>query len=251
MWRCVFESLESFAILTRSLTFHFLHVDAKDPLDFPARAPTSNCDHAPQTCNECLQSWMASEFDTKGCDGIKCVECPQLMDYIDVQRAASAVTFEAYDKMSTRNALGSLDEFGWCLAPGCTSGQLNVENSNYMDCASCGYKQCLKHKVKWHANETCEQYEYRTSGQKARDDDRATEAMLDAVSKKCPGATCGWRIQKTDGCDHMTCKKCRFEFCWQCLASQTEIKRVGNTAHETWCKFHSLNLEVAWPFNVH
>lgn len=225
--------------------------DAKDPLEFPARAPTSLCEHGPRTCNECLQSWMASEFDTKGCDGIKCVECPQMLDYIDVQRAASAETFEAYDKMSTRNALGSLEEFGWCLAPGCTSGQLNVENSNYMDCVNCGYTQCLKHKVEWHTNETCEQYDYRTSGQKARDEDRATEEMLDSVSKKCPGPSCNWRIQKTDGCDHMTCKKCRFEFCWQCLAAQTEIKRVGNTAHEPSCKFHSANLEVAWPFNVH
>ncbi|KAK4547748.1 hypothetical protein LTR36_000706 [Oleoguttula mirabilis] len=227
--------------------------DAKDPLDFPARAPTSTCDHPPQTCIDCLQSWMASEFDTKGCDGVKCVECPQLLDYMDVQRAASVETFEAYDKMSTRNALGSLDEFGWCLAPGCTSGQLNVENSNYMDCASCGYKQCLKHKVQWHMNETCEQYEYRTSGRQARDEDQATEAMLDTMSKKCPGKSCGWRIQKTDGCDHMTCRKCKYEFCWQCQASQTEIKRIGNTAHDIGCKFHTANLldPIAWPFNVH
>jgi hypothetical protein len=35
------------------------------------------------------------------------------------------------------------------------------------------------------------------------------EASLVEVKKssvKCPGEKCGYRIQKTSGCDHMTCK---------------------------------------------
>ncbi|EMC92730.1 hypothetical protein BAUCODRAFT_59502, partial [Baudoinia panamericana UAMH 10762] len=197
------------------------------------------CEHLPQTCKECLESWMASEFDTKGTDGIKCPECPETLEYADVLLAASEATFQAYDRISTLNALSALDDFAWCLGPKCDSGQLNPENNHFMDCASCGYKQCLKHKVPWHTGETCDQYDYRTSGQQARDEEARTEAMLDSVSKRCPGVNCGWRIQKTDGCDHMTCRKCKHEFCWQCLAAQTEIRRIGNTAHQTWCKFHS------------
>ena len=194
---------------------------------------------------------MASEFETKGCDDIKCPECPKTLQYNDVQSAASIQTFEAYDKLATRNALGALDEFAWCLGPNCGSGQLNIGNNDFMHCVNCGYKQCLKHKVAWHKGETCKQYEYRTSGQKARDDERATEKMIDTVSKMCPGKGCGWRIQKTDGCDHMTCKRCKHQFCWQCMAAQSEIKRVGNTAHQKSCKFHSTNLDIAYPFNAH
>lgn len=225
--------------------------ESKEPLEFPATAPTSSCAHPSNTCSKCLQSWMASEFDTKGCDGIKCPECPETLDYNDIRKAASPQTFDAYDQMSTRNVLSNLPEFAWCLAVGCNSGQLNTANGNYMDCANCGYKQCLTHKVPWHFNETCDQYEYRTSGQQARDEEAQTEAMIDSVSKKCPGSNCGWRIQKTDGCDHMTCRKCRHQFCWQCLASHADIKRLGNIAHQGWCKFHSDQLSVAWPFNAH
>ena len=225
--------------------------DIMDPLGFPAKAPTAKCEHASTTCIECLQSWMASEFETKGCEGIKCPECSETLEYNDVQLAASPETFETYDKMSMRNALGAMDEFAWCLGANCGSGQLNIENKNYMDCVNCGYKQCLKHKVAWHTSETCKQYDYRVSGQRAKDEERKTEAMLNSMSKKCPGKKCGWRIQKIDGCDHMTCKRCRHEFCWQCMAAQSEIKRIGNTAHATTCKFHSHNLDVAWPFNAH
>lgn len=34
-------------------------------------------------------------------------------------------------------------------------------------------------------------------------------------TKKCP--RCKVSIQKTDGCSHMTCEHCKFEFCWSCM----------------------------------
>jgi len=142
---------------------------------------------------------MASELDTKGTYGILCPECPEVLEYDDIQRAASIETFEAYDKISTRNALSAFPDFAWCLNAKCKSGQLNVDSDNFMKCASCGYNQCLRHKTLWHSDETCAQYDYRVSGKRARDDEQATEKMLHGMSKKCPGKRCGWRIEKTDG----------------------------------------------------
>jgi hypothetical protein len=210
--------------------------DSKDPFDFPAKPPTKTCAHRSQTCTDCLQSWMASEIDGKGASGIICPECPEKLSALDVERAASPETYKTYDTLLLREALGSDADFAWCLSPSCGSGQINEANNNFMDCASCGYKQCLKHRIPWHKGETCEQYEYRTSGQQAKDEEEKTNKMIDEVSRKCPGKNCGWRIQKTEGCDHMTCRKCRHQFCYLCLASQEEIRRVGNTAHEKSCK---------------
>lgn len=225
--------------------------DSKAPLEFAVQPITAACQHPPQTCIECVQSWLAAEFASKGCEGIICPECPATLQYDDLHRAASAETFEAYEKTLTRTALGQLDDFAWCLKSGCGSGQLNEDSNNFMDCASCHYKQCLLHRCAWHTGETCQQYEYRTSGRQREAEEKATEAMIDNISKKCPGPRCGWRIQKTDGCDHMTCRRCKHQFCWQCLAAHEEIKRIGNTAHKIDCKFHSDNLKPDWPFNVH
>ncbi|GAB1744327.1 hypothetical protein NU219Hw_g1473t1 [Hortaea werneckii] len=225
--------------------------DTKDPLDFPVKTATPGCRHPSRLCTQCLHSWIASELDSKGCEGIKCPECPQTLQHPDVRQAASQETFKAYDTLATRNALSTLAEFAWCLNPQCGSGQVNIQNQNFMDCASCRFRQCLRHQVAWHMGETCEQYEYRSSGAKARADEAKTEATLKTMSKLCPNKNCGWRIEKTGGCEHMTCRRCRHEFCWQCMAAQSEIKRIGNEAHKSWCKFHSKNLEIAWPFNVH
>ncbi|KAF2167990.1 hypothetical protein M409DRAFT_53924 [Zasmidium cellare ATCC 36951] len=226
--------------------------DEKEPSSFPAHPPTYTCEHSSQTCTDCMHAWISSEFTSKGSTDLKCPECPETLSYDDVHRAATHETFLAYEKLLTRTLLGSLPEFSWCLNPaGCDSGQENSANNNYMECIVCKYRQCLHHACAWHVDETCAQYDYRTSGQKSRDEEKATAEILDEVSKKCPGPGCGWRIQKVDGCDHMTCRKCRWEFCWLCLASHREIKRVGNEAHEGWCKFHSRNLETSWPFNAH
>jgi len=37
-----------------------------------------------------------------------------------------------------------------------------------------------------------------------------------ANTKEC--AKCASTIEKNGGCNHMTCKKCKYEFCWVCLA---------------------------------
>ncbi|KAL6236808.1 hypothetical protein BDW75DRAFT_103017 [Aspergillus navahoensis] len=46
---------------------------------------------------------------------------------------------------------------------------------------------------------------------------------VEETTKRCPG--CQWPIEKNDGCDHMTCIKCRAEFCWICLGGWSSHTR--------------------------
>jgi hypothetical protein len=45
--------------------------------------------------------------------------------------------------------------------------------------------------------------------------------------KRCPG--CGFGIEKTEGCNHMTCTSCRFQFCWGCGGKYRNA--FNNTSH--------------------
>lgn len=168
--------------------------------------------------------------------------------------------------------------FRWCRK--CDYGQIHLSGveGNIFTCASCGHKVCVVHENTWHEGETCEEYDYRSSGRKDRDQKAQEKASLKAISKlskKCPGPGCVYNIEKNDGCDRklkknphwfskltitadMTCRfsfravtivtelilgsKCRYEFCWICLCDYAAVRTQGNSAHTYSCKYHSRKL---------
>jgi len=56
----------------------------------------------------------------------------------------------------------------------------------------------------WHTDLTCDEYE--EEQRERRMQEEASERLVDETSKACPNPKCGIHIEKTTGCDHMTCK---------------------------------------------
>ncbi len=98
----------------------------------------------------------------------------------------------------------------------CLGGHINAHPLNRIPCiAGCG------------RNITREEF------RDISDDDRVRLAAFDAAcrpvrpmtreqaaalgAKPCPG--CGVPIYRNSGCQHMTCNRCRHEFCWICLGN--------------------------------
>ena len=52
--------------------------------------------------------------------------------------------------------------------------------------------------------------------QKCRDDSE-TANWIKSNTKEC--SKCQSTIEKNGGCNHMTCKKCKYEFCWVCMGA--------------------------------
>ncbi|KAH7156957.1 hypothetical protein EDB81DRAFT_881251 [Dactylonectria macrodidyma] len=75
-------------------------------------------------------------------------------------------------------------------------------------------------------------------------EEQQSEATVSSTTKPCPG--CGWAIEKNDGCSHMTCPSCQYQFCYECGANHRKIMAGDNTAHKESCKFHPDNMEEEW-----
>ncbi|KAF2271075.1 hypothetical protein CC78DRAFT_528017 [Lojkania enalia] len=211
--------------------------------EFPALV---DCAHEPETCPKCYQGWIESELNSKRWDEIRCPgsECRVILKHYEVQQYATPEVYARFDQLSARSALSDDPDFRWCRARNCTSGQIHVsgEEGNIFRCVECGFKVCIVHEDTWHEGETCDEYDYRVSGRKEKDQKAQEEASAKALkkfTKKCPGKKCGWNIEKNDGCDHMTCSKCKHEFCWICLAPYAAIRATGNSAHNRNCTYHS------------
>ncbi|KAF5007540.1 hypothetical protein FDECE_6131 [Fusarium decemcellulare] len=72
-------------------------------------------------------------------------------------------------------------------------------------------------------------------------EEEQSKATVSRTTKPCPG--CGWAIEKNDGCSHMTCIKCKHQFCFECGADHRDIIKGDNSVHEDTCPFHPNNLQ--------
>ena len=95
-----------------------------------------------------------------------------------------------------------------CAAPN-TDGP-SLLRRNALTCRACGQPFCFEHGGA-HPGQTCRQYE-----RQQRAAELATSAAIATHYRRCPNRTCRQPIEKSGGCNHMTCFHCRTDFCWLC-----------------------------------
>ena len=105
----------------------------------------------------------------------------------------------------------------WCPYSGCDNC---VEYQDYgltdVQC-KCGNNFCFKCGGESHRPcdcKTTEQWKFKNSAES----ENITWIM--ANTKQCP--ECRKPIEKNQGCNHMTCKMCAYEFCWLCSGKWSE-----------------------------
>ena len=109
-----------------------------------------------------------------------------------------------------------------------TSGDKSRSWSRPPRTAICGngHAICLHCDGSAHAPVSCEAYEQWMTRVREQMKDHGVEGIKDsndianalwlaANCKKCP--KCSTPIEKDEGCNHMTCRKCRYDFCWICM----------------------------------
>uniref|UniRef100_A0AC35UDF5 RBR-type E3 ubiquitin transferase n=1 Tax=Rhabditophanes sp. KR3021 TaxID=114890 RepID=A0AC35UDF5_9BILA len=103
-----------------------------------------------------------------------------------------------------------------------------IEFNNAVRC-KCSNRFCCDCGEFYHFPLTCEMLRM---FRKYDDADKQTKSELEGLrellknTKDCP--LCGFTIEKISGCDHMTCRKCRHEFCWLCLTTWPKANRSHN-----------------------
>jgi len=128
--------------------------------DFPLLSITANCAHPPEACFECVQTSIRTDLSTKLWTNIRCLECSEPLDYVDVQRYADEKTFARYEGLALRAVMSEAPNFRWCPSA-CGSGQIHMSGSDQpiVTCLHCGQRSCFVHEVAWHENMSCCEYD--------------------------------------------------------------------------------------------
>jgi len=98
----------------------------------------------------------------------------------------------------------------FCPKPGCEGWSVGSKWKPKLTCGKCGYVYCWSCTNDWHGYfSRCVQSH----------DGAFLAFTLGKDIQTCP--KCRIRIWKNDGCNHMTCRHCKYEFCWLCRGKYT------------------------------
>jgi hypothetical protein len=123
-----------------------------------------------------------------------------------------ALTHNRWNRRAFQAALEEVPGYFSCHSANCDYGHIHDDEgaqNNIRRCQNpdCNARICTLHKMPFHTDETCVQYDERKAAeQRHTDEEAASQATVAQISKLCPGGDCGYRIEKNDGCDHMTCR---------------------------------------------
>jgi len=138
-------------------------VEEKSLIRFPAQGPTSQCEHEPNTCLDCLEIHIKTQLGSNAFreNLIKCPECSKALSAAEVQKYADPSTAELFMTRATDSTIDQIPNLFRCPAPNCESAQIHDsgDNSPIVRCVKCGGRFCFQHRVVWHETLSCTEYD--------------------------------------------------------------------------------------------
>ncbi|KAJ2096217.1 hypothetical protein GGI16_004937 [Coemansia sp. S142-1] len=183
------------------------------------------CGH--RFCTSCYETYVTIKIQEGESWLIPCPapKCKTLMGE-EPTRLILAEKKEMLDKYEfnlARSFVKSSASLAWCPAPSCEYAIECMVPRSVMDTTipivncKCGESFCFGCKVDNHVPSPCGLVK---KWQKKCEDDSETAHWIKANTKECP--KCNAVIEKNRGCNHMTCRECKYHFCWVCMGSWTE-----------------------------
>lgn len=198
------------------------------------------CSHV--HCTECMRAHVSSKIKEGNVTKIECPssDCTELIPPGLVQELVPPELFERYDRLLLQRTLDGMKDIVYCPRPPCRCVTVKEEDCNMAVCPCCKFSFCILCKRTWHGISPCkllpddmkelkemydsgnadvrhslEQQYGRQHLMKAFDEYDSSK-WIKSNSKRCPN--CQANIEKSHGCNKMTCSNCNCNFCWLCEA---------------------------------
>ena len=177
---------------------------------------TLDCGH--KYCADCLQRIITIDLKEKTTTGIKCPhsDCAHKLTQQEVARITGNKQAQEFDEIQFKESLRKDPNMIPCPTTDCNFVTFKAAHDHgVVTCLECHKDFCLDCKAAHSSRVSCAHA--REMQQVAGDQnqaERASNAWKQQHTKECPH--CKTTIEKTEGCNHMTCRQCRYEFCWLC-----------------------------------
>lgn len=182
------------------------------------------CGH--RYCVDCYRQYLKQKIKDEGeAARIQCPSdgCGRILDSKSLDILVTSDLVERYNELLHRTYVENKDDYKWCPAPDCPNAvECGVKKNQLsqivptVEC-HCGNRFCFGCPNPDHQPAPCQLVK---KWLKKCADDSETANWISANTKECP--KCQSTIEKNGGCNHMTCRKCKYEFCWMCMGLWSE-----------------------------
>nr|KAI8759102.1 E3 ubiquitin-protein ligase parkin-like [Biomphalaria glabrata] len=112
-----------------------------------------------------------------------------------------------------------------CPGPGCGTGLFPATDDRLIRCRECQFESCRECRREYHVGD-CEEYleslrldlsnlEINNERALRASWERESTNLIEETTKTCPG--CQTKTERSGGCMHLVCTRCRTEWCWVCV----------------------------------
>ncbi|KAI8813644.1 hypothetical protein BJ742DRAFT_789028 [Cladochytrium replicatum] len=197
---------------------------------------------------------------------------PPLPDDVLRNLLQDAELFERYLKMSVTKALEGRQDVVYCPRANCQAASIkDPTEEKLVVCRICKYAFCSMCLRTWHGNmnyckisnflEVAEQYMQATDFEKTALEQKYGRKVLERIiqqvedekeslrwmrdnAQECP--TCGSSVEKSEGCNHMTCRVCQTHFCYLCGVYLNSAKPYDHFSSKTSTCYGKLFAGEQW-----
>ncbi|KAF7319644.1 RBR-type E3 ubiquitin transferase [Mycena chlorophos] len=206
------------------------------------------CGH--KACSGCWEAYIESKITTEAEHVCRCMAegCGLVAPDAFIRTAVSDDIYERFEELLVRHYVGCTSTLKFCPYPSCTntvscpSAASKSSLTTVVPIVSCGARglptdQSLSQSQELSKGISAKEHKFCFGCtidsdhrpvvcgvallwlKKCRDDSE-TANWIKSNTKECP--KCVSTIEKNGGCNHMTCKKCKNEFCWVCMGPWSE-----------------------------
>jgi ariadne-2 len=173
----------------------------------------ADCGHI--FCCQCWQTHLETQINQGQVISVPCMSCSVPIPLGAVKELIQSLPElkDKFERFSIQEFVESHPCLRWCGGRGCDIVfQVEQPSMKRVTCTKCGNNSCFKCGSTYHCPTDCDTIKKWSSKCK---DDSETAHYISANTKPCP--ECGSNIEKNGGCNHMSCSKCRYDFCWMCM----------------------------------
>ena len=163
-----------------------------------------SCNH--NFCVDCWENYLTEKINNSNVAKISCMQhgCSVVLSEVFIKKILNDdALIQKYEKFSERQKLlTSNKNIKFCPIPDC-DGYAEKKKSKYVKC-NFGHEFCFNCLKEPHGNKKCDEIL----------DEAFEEWRKHKIVKRCPN--CKVWTEKNEGCNHMTCTECKFQWCWLC-----------------------------------